>query len=722
MTRIAKRQSRDLLDAVEEFKPLDFRRRIQAAGSREYGEDVADRNMRLSMTVSSPNLYTQFSSGRSPSAQTVRVNSRTKSIDSINKNHDSTAQEVSFQADSDDFEVFSRRNKNRLSLDTYNPSGHVTPTLQTSRSTVTTPGHRGGMTPGDFNSPDAEFDVLSRQYYMSPTGSNFSIPRSPGAIQPPIEAYGPQLECIDGEDSFEEEQELSTPVPSNRSSQRRSVASGGHVSTKAAARFSQGTFRSSLASSVTSRYPSMDFMPLGYPRLQGNHTTDLNSPSDSDLVPTGRSQSLCKLLIFVCSSLSPKKLTITSGSHRHSRSNSSGDSYSQQRTRSLLTTPSGLQNLVEVDGQTGQPHNSSTRDWALVTPSNGSTSSSSNGLYSGASGSMRPASLHTKATSIDSIPRPPSSQSCLSASVGQSASGWSPSTTRSTEFNIDDYVSSDDDSFTTEKRPSGEGEEELLFKDGYGATGAALPGLLESMMDTCPPPVVGSRASQLTSPPGLCEEEEGEAEGDDDAAEAPDIDDRRLSANIDLTYTLLRNVQDSPENSLTRTFGRRSGRLRALSTNKPIPSWLPSDDWARPAPKKRPTPLTTSSNKGMYEETRPPHRGQIRLSALGTLHGRNPDWVDNEGAKRASGTREPMTSPIREEAADPAVVARLRKEAKARKREDVARTIRENRMTRAFGGLDEAVLVALEAHDEGEMEERGRTRERVAKGESVVLG
>lgn len=35
----------DILDAQGELKPYDFRSRLQASGSREYGEDVADRNM-----------------------------------------------------------------------------------------------------------------------------------------------------------------------------------------------------------------------------------------------------------------------------------------------------------------------------------------------------------------------------------------------------------------------------------------------------------------------------------------------------------------------------------------------------------------------------------------------------------------------------------------------------------------------------------------------------
>ncbi|KAL6812918.1 hypothetical protein GGI42DRAFT_349073 [Trichoderma sp. SZMC 28013] len=40
----------DILDAQGEFKPYDFRSRLQASGSREYGEDVADRNIQPAVT------------------------------------------------------------------------------------------------------------------------------------------------------------------------------------------------------------------------------------------------------------------------------------------------------------------------------------------------------------------------------------------------------------------------------------------------------------------------------------------------------------------------------------------------------------------------------------------------------------------------------------------------------------------------------------------------
>lgn len=338
---------------------------------------------------------------------------------------------------------------------------------------------------------------------------------------------------------------------------------------------------------------------------------------------------------------------------------------------------------------------------------------------------MRPVSRHTKATSIDSTPRPLSSQSGVSATVEKSAVGWSPSTTRSTGFNIDDYVSSDDDSFTTKTRPTGEDEEELLFKGSFGATGAALPGLLESPLRASAPRVVGFRGSSQPMSPSDFSERGGE--GDDGAAEGPDIDDTRRQRKQLSPFTQLRHNPGRPERSSVRTIGMQSIRPRAQSNM--VPSWLPSNDWVRPDSRrdqtKRPaTSHASTGNMSMYEkDLRPPYRGQIRLSALGGL----PSPVFNDTAssttvKRTNSREELRTGMIREEI-DPTIVMRLRKEAKTRKRENETRTIRERRMTRTFGRLDQDRLAALQqAQVQEEMEERGRTRVRVLKGKSVDSG
>lgn len=767
MSSLSRRLSKDLLDAVDEFRPLDFRSRVQAAGARDYGEDVADRNLRpppvLSTTVSSPNLYSQYSSGRSHSSQSVSLNSRTKSITSMNEHYDSTPRALSAQADHERPEFFTRRNKNRLSLNTYKPSGFVSPTPHTPRSVVTPPGHRGGMTHSDFSSPEARHEMWSRQYHLSPAVSNFSLPRSPETVRHTTKALEPKPvydgDDNNGEDSFPKERQLGgLRRTSNYSEQRQSAASGDvQGSIKTAARFSQGTYRSSLASSVTSRNPSIDFTPLGYPR-QNSSRTHFDTASNGDDSSLWRSQSLRKLKHpppFGLSVRDTGKLSHSQSkidSHRHSRSNSSGNSHSKSRTKSLLTTPSALTDLIEAAGPSPQPQrNSSTHDWALNTSSTaGSASSSSNGLYSGASGSLRPISRHTKSTSIDSLPRPPSSQSGVSASVGQhSGSGWSPTTTRSTGFNIDDYVSSDDDSFTTttKKRPTAEGEEELLFKGSYGATGAELPGLLESMImgASCslPSRVVGVRGtSQLLSSPSPLAEEAEDDEYDDDAAEGPDINDvRPMGHRRGQPFTPPFSQTQHAHSERNFGGGKQSAKPRAQSNM--TPSWLPSDDWVlRPGSRlsqiKRPTTSSSmTSNTGPLssedKNTRPSSasRGQSRLSAFGTLPLRNMTPTNIEGVKRTNGgassitstsNKEPATSRSGKEETDPAILAvRLRKEAKSRKREEEARTIREKRMTRAFGRIDEDTLAALEELDDGEMETRGRTRVRIPKGKSVGI-
>lgn len=62
---------------------------------------------------------------------------------------------------------------------------------------------------------------------------------------------------------------------------------------------------------------------------------------------------------------------------------------------------------------------------------------------------------------------------------------------------------------------------------------------------------------------------------------------------------------------------------------------------------------------------------------------------------------------------DHSVAMRLWKEAKSKKRADDARTIRERRMTRAFGELEEDIAAMLKAQTEMEELERGRQLTRV---------
>lgn len=387
-----------------------------------------------------------------------------------------------------------------------------------------------------------------------------------------------------------------------------------------------------------------------------------------------------------------------------------------------MSAPSGLRNLLEVDEHGAPAHTGGAYDWAIATPSNGSTASSTN-IYSGGSG--RPASRHTKATSVDSTQEPTfsrkSEDSFLSAqSHGpQSGIGWSPATTRSTGFNIDDYISSDEDSFTTEKRrrrPTSDGEEELLFKDGFNGT---LPGLLEPAADSsCPAPVVRLKRSRNqeeidAAEPPIIAQERAEARGWQDAdgdSAAAEIEDDRVSVDREMPMTLLRHVRSSPEDGNLGTFGRRSRRATQETAFRPAAE----DEWA------------ISSNM-MYDNMPSPTRNQKRLSALGTLYGRSLDsGIAFDGSnspdflRHGTSNYESLNSggTIREESEklDHAAAIRLWKEAKMKKRASDARTIRERRMTRAFGDLEEDIAAMLRAQSEAEEFERGRTLNRAGGG------
>ena len=104
-----------------------------------------------------------------------------------------------------------------------------------------------------------------------------------------------------------------------------------------------------------------------------------------------------------------------------------------------------------------------------------------------------PRSAHTANTSVDlSNAYPsgrPSSRSSANSAFGRQSFCTAPESRKVTSpgFNIDDYLSSDDDAFDVPRRSRAEGEEALLFKvGGYGMSASQLPGLLDGMSAPAP--------------------------------------------------------------------------------------------------------------------------------------------------------------------------------------------------------------------------------------------
>lgn len=99
----------DLLDAQSRFKPSDFHTRVQATGARDYGEDVADRNIK----ANGANLES-----RPATVSSTGLNLQNRSVDQ-RRPFSSWNQPVSHFSDDDDDESNSRpRVVKQASIDT----------------------------------------------------------------------------------------------------------------------------------------------------------------------------------------------------------------------------------------------------------------------------------------------------------------------------------------------------------------------------------------------------------------------------------------------------------------------------------------------------------------------------------------------------------------------------------------------------------------------------
>lgn len=321
---------RDLLEVLEEIRPIEFRSRVLATGAKDYGEDVADRNIRQPLvTVSTPNLKgssdfdraysspslanrTGSSSLRgrttSPSPATATDTPRVTPVKSL---RDMRLAQREAPASNNFLEPgsFSRKNKNRLSLNTYNPSGLESPRSPHSPRSITTTTDRVAVR--DFGTNAMDPDQLSRKYHLSPVGSNFSIPRSPrlAASNPHASQVQPVIAQQQESELTVEEQLAEIATADSSQEQREFLKSVGQISTtRTSVRFSSQTYRSSLASSMMSRNASLDFTPLGLPpaasRLRSLSNTDAGSLDDPDNASRRRplsmreQQSFLRTLLF----------------------------------------------------------------------------------------------------------------------------------------------------------------------------------------------------------------------------------------------------------------------------------------------------------------------------------------------------------------------------------------------------------------------------------------
>lgn len=709
---------KDLLDAQDEIRPTDFRSRVEATGVREHCEDVADRNILrykardihampsplpvnngtkpLSSTGSCFHLKPAYTKGQVLGT----VLRETPSLDEVGA-----------------VSSFSRRNKQRLSLNTYVPRGITSPI---SPRYVNTPsGLSRCFISEDFAIPSGRSVSAGRNDHLSPATSNFSASRSPWGAQRTVLEWKEFLsqDGIDHLDDKPEEDRVHEDIVESDLSSYQGI-SNRNLSHTSLSRYPQRqshqshqSLRSSLASSVVSRPPSLEITPLAWPKPRNDDTANNTKGLSNDLEGAeGRTQSACKCMAHII--LKYTSLTLPASRHQ-SRSNSIEDQHSCHGNKTLnpVSCPPGVTGQVPARPSSARILSSSEMSK--------SESTASFNAYSTSSG--RPCSRHTASTSLDStnyaLSTRQSEESSLSANNCQrgSSSGGPPATSRSTDFNIYDYVSSDDDSFATARKGSritAEGEEDLLFKPGYGITGAALPGLEE----------LAEEAVYSVWPPRETKRDSMSSDGSAAIAAGP-IDNRFDMARE--IPTQLRQVRSDPELELySGTFGRssmRNGFKDFLMSTSEGEEGIASSDTVEFDEYLRPLPCTTTacSENGVNEEELSTRRGLSRLSALGNIGGINTGSSDARPSSSAADmARE------EQENVETATAFRLRKEEKARKRTSGLQSAQEKRKTKMFGEVQgrEAVVKPGSQPDDGDENwDRGRKRDKDDKGKEVTV-
>ncbi|KAK2730344.1 hypothetical protein CKAH01_09591 [Colletotrichum kahawae] len=519
----------DILDAQSEIKPSGFQNRVKAAGVRDYGEDVADRNIgENGVDLASAKVQAFYATnGGSPHDRqdgapapsvsmaqfgdkdqpfkpprrhdSLDMGGRTKSLTSASVgqipfrttifNPDRSQRHETIMEDVPE----SARSRRRQSLGSYSLGSFIPTTpsngpldvhksADPSVSPSTRRQKRRSTTGGE--APLNELGIFSTRPNESPS--------SPKTSQKP---------------AYLVKHNYSLPVQ-----QRPKTSGHAQPETYQAARPPSrgGSVANSTFSSPTQKTPSkrhtLSLSATGVPSFRNGELSSRNVIPDDDNDARGRVGRV-EVESFVDSgdgsSPAPSPHVMRNGpSWRESQDERLNSNGSPRKNNKL----DEICEHVPI-------RTSSLRHWSIssATPTMSSTSSF-----------PRPQSRHTATTSVDLA----TMSSFMNDSCSSLHSGTADHTSFCTAlesalpslvdaaapgvgFNIDDYLSSDDDvdadSFiTTRHRDSGLGatqEEELLFSDsGYGEAGLQLPGLFDSLSAVPEPTYVSpSRPSMRQS-------------------------------------------------------------------------------------------------------------------------------------------------------------------------------------------------------------------------------
>ncbi|KAK4251481.1 hypothetical protein C7999DRAFT_10775 [Corynascus novoguineensis] len=556
---------KDLLDAQSEIKPADFRERVTAAGARDYGEDVAERNLgENGFDLGSKHVKAFYAQPRRAESQSTGHLAGTKKLDpykagvrrlSPHASQPSLFRETTYGNSLTSNSRHSRKTiaARRSSVATYMPLGlGKMKSLPLDRK----PEDLGQLPP---RTPAPEIQRLD--FGLSALGSSTPVvPQVPEDTAPAptirttrrprdsVELAKRKVETPLSEDEVADDAPASSFAVWSASRSRRSSAILSATSPPRR-HHSFYTLQSSASSTVSRE--TLHVTPLSPPEK-----TSQTHPTRVDTENLSQETSV----------LSEHGDALTATASPASRTQQIVDNHVMPSSPGFasITSKEGLQAadiILQDDEVLDFPPpipTSSTRKWSASsgTPTACESSTAPSIVTSTFN---RPPSLHTADTSVDlsirtnSPPLKPmhpysathDSDSDIESHYDGNSEGkedltpleteaTGPADTLTDTFNIDDYVSSDAESLmirvststtatttTTNtnpnRRPTAEGEEELLFKDylGFGPGGMQLPGLADLFPSSTSP------KSLLPSPPG------GRGHAGDEGQEDSGLDDEK---------------------------------------------------------------------------------------------------------------------------------------------------------------------------------------------------
>ncbi|CAK7237439.1 hypothetical protein SEUCBS140593_009961 [Sporothrix eucalyptigena] len=549
----------DLLDAQSEFKPSDFHTRVKAAGTRDYGEDVADRNIGVNGCDLDSQPVQAFYAIRPGASSRASAFDQRRPFSSWNR-------PPNFSDDEDD-NMYHPQVIKQASID----SALWSKSLNSSH-----PAFYGNAHSQAILSAAAlqKSRALKRQTYNA-------VPSTAS-----LGAYGtPSLAEIE---ALHEQQRLL-----NRKARGHSLQVAVHDANK-------------LVSVWDTTSPESENSSGGV------------RPSTSGIIKTSRS-----------------------------RSQSRDNARDYSRAASIITPRPRSQSGETEEHTPGRAN--SIRHWSITStaPTTSSSSSATHG--------RRPHSRHTANTSIDlSTTGPPSTVNSSLGSVHGDGikkmqspkpdSRQPPALLQSPRFNIDDYVSSDDDSFIASQAERSASEEDLLFSSGYGKMGIQLPGLEDSF--SAPAPIALVRSPRLANPKPV-----------DDFRSAfgePPLMSKFMLQKMASDESL--NL-DRSRSQRRRSVGASEAGPRKKSSREELGSQTQSP--ARRSETKRMSALLSSSTATGHT-----HHGNGALGSNSLLYHPRP----NPHLSHSNNVGEQVIEEERSEKVDVATAIRLRKEAKSRKR------------------------------------------------------